>query len=88
MAKHGGKRKGAGRKSKADEVSMIENMDATKAPIEVWEKLASRVDDGDTQAIKTWLSYRYGQPKQSVDMTSKGDSISTLTVEYVKAESE
>ena len=76
MSKHGGKRKGAGRKPKADEVSMIENMDATKAPIEVWEKLAGRIDDGDTQAIKTWLSYRYGQPRQTVDHQSSDGSMS------------
>lgn len=76
MARHGGKRKGAGRKPKADELSMIENMDATKAPKKVWEKLAERVDDGDTQAIRAWLSYRYGQPKQTVDHQSSDGSMS------------
>ena len=76
MAKHGGKREGAGRKPKADEVSMIDNMDATKAPIEVWQKLADRIDEGDTQAIKSWLAYRYGQPKQTVDHQSSDGSMS------------
>ena len=65
-----------GRKPKADEITMIQNMDATKAPAEVWQALAARVDMGDTIAIKTWLSYRYGQPKQTVDHQSSDGSMS------------
>lgn len=64
---NGGKRENAGRKPKADEISMIENMDATKAPIEVWQKLAERVEAGSDTAIKTWLEYRYGKPTQTVN---------------------
>ena len=65
---HGGKRLGAGRKPKADEITMIQLMDATKAPAKVWQKLAELVDKGDSQAVKTWLGYRYGQPKQSIEL--------------------
>lgn len=65
----------AGRKPKADEITMIQRMDATMAPEMVWAKLAAKVKDGDTQAIKAWLAYRYGQPKQSIDHTTKGDAI-------------
>jgi hypothetical protein len=67
---HGGKRKGAGRKPKADEVKMIERMDAVLAPTEVWQKLADKVKEKDVQAIKTWLGYRFGMPKQTVDQNS------------------
>jgi hypothetical protein len=66
MANHGGKREKAGRKPKADEIKLIEQMDAVCVPKEVWEKLYDKVKDGDTNAIKTWLSYRFGQPKQTV----------------------
>lgn len=79
---HGGKRKGSGRKPKADEIRLIETMDAVKAPIEVWEELSVKVEEGDTNAIKTWLSYRYGQPKQSVDHSIIENK--TLTVEEAK----
>ena len=78
MAKHGGKRKGAGRKPKADEIKLIENMDAVLAPKKAWEALAGRVKEGDTQAIKTWLAYRYGQPKQSIDLSTLGESINKI----------
>lgn len=65
----------AGRKPKAEEIQLIEKMDAIAAPDTVWKALLGRVLDGDTQAIKTWLAYRYGQPKQMVDITSQGESI-------------
>ena len=60
-----------GRKPKADEISLIENMDATKAPVEIWQKLAKKVDEEDVQAIKTWLQYRYGMPKQLTEVDIK-----------------
>jgi hypothetical protein len=72
----------AGRKPKADEIRLIETMDAVKAPKEVWEALAKKVDDGDTQAMKSWLSYRYGMPKQSVDLGSS-EGLKRLEIEFV-----
>lgn len=67
----GGKREGAGRKPKAQEVKLIEKMDAVMAPSEVWEALAGKVKEKDTQAIKTWLGYRYGMPKQTVNQQGR-----------------
>jgi len=64
---NGGAREGAGRKPKIDEITLIESMDAVLVPKEAWEKLAVKVKENDVQAIKTWLSYRYGMPKQTVD---------------------
>ena len=73
--KNNGGNKSAGRKPKADEISMIENMDATKAPVEIWQKLAKKVDEEDVQAIKTWLQYRYGMPKQVSEVDFKSAKI-------------
>lgn len=75
MSGHGGKRINSGRKKKEDKEDFLNLMDAMAAPVEVWDKLAERVRIGDTQALKLWLAYRYGQPKQSVDHTTKGDKI-------------
>ena len=55
-------------------------MDAVLAPKKAWEALAKRVNDGDTQAIKVWLAYRYGKPKQSVDLTSQGEKFDGFRV--------
>lgn len=67
---HGGARKGAGRKPKADEIKLAEQMDAILVPEKVWQALSFKVIDGDVQALKTWLSYRYGLPKQTVEQTN------------------
>lgn len=82
---HGGKREGAGRKPKADEIKLIEQMDAIAAPEKAWRALWNKCVDGDTQAIKTWLAYRYGQPKQSVDHTSNGNQITLPPLNFVKS---
>jgi len=65
----------AGRKPKADEIKLIEQMDAIATPDEAWEALWKLCKKGDSQAVKTWLNYRFGMPKQSVDVTTKGESI-------------
>jgi hypothetical protein len=75
MSKHGGNREGAGRKPKSDEIQMIENMDATKATIEVWAKLADKVESGDVAAIKLWLEYRFGKPKQLIGLVTENDTL-------------
>lgn len=81
---HGGSRKGAGRPTKADEIKVAEEMDAVLIPKAVWQALAEKVKEGDGQCIKTWLSYRYGMPKQSTDITTNGDNINILPIEWVE----
>ena len=71
----GGAREGAGRKPKVLEVKLIEQMDALAAPQEIWNALLMKCAQGDTQALKLWLSYRFGLPKQQVDITSNGEKI-------------
>jgi len=67
---NGGAREGAGRRPKADEIKVIEQMDAVMVPEKVWESLAKRVMEGETNAIKTWLQYRFGMPKQIIEQTN------------------
>ena len=71
----GGAREGAGRPPKILEVKLIEQMDALAAPQEIWNALLMKCAQGDTQALKLWLSYRFGLPKQQVDITSNGEKI-------------
>jgi len=65
--KHGGARPNSGRLKKDEVISLIESMDANLVPDEVWKALADKVKEKDVNAIKTWLSYRYGMPKQTID---------------------
>jgi hypothetical protein len=71
--KNNGGNKNAGRKPKADEIKLIETMDAVLVPEKVWESLAKKVKEGDVVASKTWLAYRYGMPKQIIEQTNIGE---------------
>jgi hypothetical protein len=70
-----GENRGGGRKPKSDEIAMIEKMDATLAPVTVWQSLAAKVEIGDTMAIKCWLEYRYGKPKQLIGLVTENESL-------------
>ena len=67
----GGARAGAGRKPKIDEITLIESMDAIAVPDSIWKALYNKAKEGDTNAIKTWLQYRFGMPKQTVENNNK-----------------
>lgn len=71
----GGPRPNSGRPPKIKEIKLIEQMDAIAVPSEIWEALLFKIKQGDTQAIKLWLSYRLGLPKQQIDITSNGENI-------------
>jgi hypothetical protein len=71
----GGPRPNSGRPPKIQEIKLIESMDAIAVPEEIWKALLFKIQEGDTQAIKLWLSYRLGLPKQQIDVTTNGESI-------------
>ena len=68
---NGGRREGAGRKPKVDELKLIEQMDAILVPSTLWEKVADLIKANDIHAMKLWVQYRYGMPKQVVDNNVK-----------------
>ncbi len=71
----GGPRPNSGRPPKILEIKLIEQMDAICVPDKIWEALLYKCQQGDTAAIKLWLSYRLGLPKQQIDITSNGEKI-------------
>ena len=75
MGKNGGPRPGAGRKPKVQEIKIIEQMDAIAVPEKIWGALLRKCEEGDTQALKLWLAYRLGLPKQQIDITSNGEKV-------------
>jgi hypothetical protein len=64
---HGGARANSGRLKKDEVLSLIETMDAIAVPNDVWKMLYAKVLDRDVNAIKLWLGYRFGMPKQTID---------------------
>jgi hypothetical protein len=73
--KRGGPRPNSGRPPKILEIKLIEQMDAICVPDKIWEALLMKCAQGDTNALKLWLSYRFGLPKQQIDVTSNGEKI-------------
>jgi hypothetical protein len=73
MAGNGGKREGAGRKPKAQELELIESLGAYDELAK--EKLIEGVTSGSFHHLKLFFEYRYGKPKQILDVTTNGESI-------------
>jgi hypothetical protein len=61
----GGAREGAGRKSKAEEQSLIEKL----TPLEpiAFKALTEALNDGKDWAVKLFFQYNFGMPKQTID---------------------
>lgn len=72
---NGGKRKGAGRKPKATEILIIEKLDNIIDSDDVVRSLRGLIKKGDFNAIKLYFEYRFGKPKNSVDITSGDEPI-------------
>jgi hypothetical protein len=60
----------AGRPKKADEVRLIEKLDNIIDNDEVIKTLGQQILKGDSRAMSLYFGYRYGKPKESVDITS------------------
>lgn len=75
---YGGKRNGAGRKSKAEEQQLIERL----SPLEdiAHQKLKAAVKDGEQWAIRLYFEYMYGKPKQSMDVTTGGEKLTSIKI--------
>ena len=59
-----------GRPKKADEVRLIEKLDNIIDNDEVIKTLGQQIQKGDSRAMSLYFGYRYGKPKESVDITS------------------
>lgn len=64
---HGGKREGAGRKSKSEETQMIERL----SPLEpkAFEALEKGIEKGDFKYVQMFYNYYAGKPKETKDIS-------------------
>lgn len=78
MGKAGGYRPNSGRKPKADEIQLIERL----SPMDniALKKLEEGVKGGEFAFIKLFFEYRFGKPKEKVDVTSLGEALNTIRV--------
>ena len=68
---NGGARKGAGRKPKADEIALIELL----SPLDdlAFKALEIGVKAGEFPYVKMFMEYRYGKPKETVNLRGELD---------------
>ena len=59
----------AGRPKKADEERLIEKLD-NLIDNEVIKTLGKKIKEGSDRAMSLYFGYRYGKPKESVDINS------------------
>ena len=83
---NGGARKGAGRKSKAAEQKLIENL--TPMNDMALESLEKGLEKKEQWAVKLFFEYFYGKPQQRVDVTSNEESINMPLITFVDTETE
>ena len=85
-ANNGGARKGAGRKSKAVEQKLIENL--TPMNEKALKSLENGIDKKEQWAVKLFFEYFYGKPQQRVDVTTNDDSINMPLITFVETDTE
>ena len=86
MNTHGGKRTGAGRKAKAEEQKLIENL--TPMNEMALESLKKGLEKKEQWAVKLFLEYFYGKPQQRVDVTSNEETLNMPVITFVETDTE
>ena len=83
---HGGKRVGAGRKAKAEEQKLIENL--TPMNPMALESLKKWLEKKEQCAVKLFFEYFYGRPQQRVDVTSNEESLNMPLITFIETDTE
>ena len=86
MNTHGGKRTGAGRKAKAEEQKLIENL--TPMNDMALKSLEKGLEKKEQWAVKLFFEYFYGKPQQRVDVTSNEETLNMPVITFVETETE
>ena len=83
---HGGKRIGAGRKAKAEEQKLIENLTPMNGM--ALESLQTGLEKKEQWAVKLFFEYFYGKPQQRVDVTSNEESLNMPLITFIETDTE
>lgn len=81
--KNNGGNKSAGRKPKIEEIKLIEKL----SPLEesAFKALQEGLETGDFPFVKLYFEYRFGKAKESLDVTTNGENISSVApIEWLK----
>jgi hypothetical protein len=79
MSNRGGAREGSGRKSKAEEQSLVEKL----SPLSdlAFDALTDALKAKKDWAVKLFFEYSYGKPKQQIDQNT---NLTTSDIDWTK----
>ena len=85
MASNGGKRKGAGRKPKAEELKIVNAATEaiTKVHGSLQEGFEALLNSEEPSLIKWVFEHAAGKPKETVDITTNGENINNAPQEVI-----
>ena len=72
--------KGGGRPAKADEDKLIQKL--SELDDKAFQCLENGIKDGNYQFWNKCMEYRYGKPKERVDVTSNDESLNIPTIKF------
>lgn len=78
MKARGGKREGAGRKTKVDEQMIL----ARLSPLDdlAFKALKTGVQAGEFAFVKLFFEYRFGKPQDKIDLTTNGNDVAPVSI--------
>ena len=76
--------RGGGRKPKADEEKLIQRL--SQLDDIAFECLTNGIKDGNYQFWNKFMEFRFGKPKERVDVTSNDESLNIPTIKFYKSE--
>ena len=80
---NGGARVGAGRKPKSEEQKLIDLL----SPYDdlARECMVEGIEEGDYRFWNKFMEYRYGKPKDRVDVTTNDESLNIPNINFFKS---
>jgi len=80
----GGKREGAGRKSKSEEYKLVERLDSLIEPSFAIEKMYEHITNGSEKMLELYMGYRFGKPTQLHDHKNDGGKFDNKPLIIIK----
>jgi len=80
--RHGGKREGSGRKTRAEENKLMDKLNPLDSI--AFKALENGVKNGEFNFVRMYFEYRFGKPKERMDITTAGQKIGAIQVEIIE----
>jgi hypothetical protein len=68
----------------AERTKLLNDLFDTEKAKQVFEHLQEKAISGDWEAVKLFMAYCFGRPKESLDITSDSDKVSGFVVEVIR----